>query len=122
VLVPPRPPIHSLSRRVHLAHGGLQREQQISTRWLGGCAFKYTGPRNAFKTLCAADVTQGTGLTWVTLRRQISRWTGIHRGIERSPGTNGRNISSRVSSAIKPQTRASAFVEVEKGLTWYQNV
>src|SRR5215217_654936 len=32
VLVPPRPPIHSLSRRVHLAHGGPQREQQTALR------------------------------------------------------------------------------------------
>lgn len=33
VLVPPRPPLHSLSRRVHLAHGGPQRKH----RWHPGC-------------------------------------------------------------------------------------
>jgi len=37
------------------------------------------------------------------------RCTGTHRGIDRNPGMNGRNIRPRVSSIISPHTRESAF-------------
>ena len=52
----------------------------------------------------------------------MSRWMGIHRGIVRRPGMNGRNISRSVSSIISAQTCTSALSEVDKGLICYQNV
>ena len=54
--------------------------------------------------------------------RARSAGAAEQRGKDRSPGMNGKSTAPRVSSIIRPQTRASALSEVENGGTWYQNV
>jgi choline dehydrogenase-like flavoprotein len=45
--------------------------------------------------------------------RQISRWMGIHRGIVRRPGMNGRNISRSVARNILTQHAMDEFNDGE---------
>ena len=53
----------------------------------------------------------------------MSRWIGIHLGMERTPGMNGTSTNaSERSDHDPPDQRVARCPEVENGETWYQNV